>query len=251
MRKQKPELYTHKKNGFSRLTGFVVKKFIVGKMEFFYQGEKPLEPAIFVGNHTKSYAPLAIQYTYPDNVRTWSVGAFTNVKECRQLFRNRILVNIKHEKLFRFLVPIVVPFLVLYYKRHLNSIPVWRDFNILRTFEKSIETLENGSHVAIYPETRDKKFNKYICAFETGFVYLAYNYYEATGKMVKIFPFYCAPAMHQTHFGNPIQFNPDMPIKEQAQQIAHYLERELTRVAESLPAHRIISMMGDIFCEGA
>lgn len=252
MKNSLAELYTHKKNGFfARITGWIVKKFIIGKMEYFYQGEKPSEPALLIGNHTKSYAPLAIQYTYPDNVRTWSVGAFTNTKECKALFRNRILVNIKFARLFRMLVPIVAPFLVMYYRRHLNTIPVWRDFKISHTFDKSINTLENGSHIAIYPETRDKNLNKYICGFETGFAYLAYNYYVATGKKLKFYPFYCAPALHQTHFGNPIEFNPDMPIKQQAKAIANYLERELTRVADSLPQHRIISMMGDIFYEGA
>lgn len=252
MKKERPPLYTHKKDGFfARITGWFIRKIFIRKLEYHFQGERPQEPSLLIGNHTKSFAPLATQYTYPDNVRTWSVAAFLDTKQCKELFRRRILVNIKYEKLFRFLLPLIAPFLVMYYKRHLNPIPIFRDLKILNTFNMSIKTLQAGSHIALYPELRDIKFNQYICGFETGFVYLAYNYYIETGKKLKFFPFYCAPALRQTHFGNPIEYNPDIPIKERAVMIAEYLQAEITRVAESLPPHRIISMMGDIFYEGA
>jgi hypothetical protein len=246
-KRKKSELYTHKKKGiFARITARIIKTY-VGKMDYFYQFERPEEPSLLVGNHTKFYAPLAIQYTYPEDVRTWSASNLLNVKEAKQLFRNRILPNIKGERFFRMLVPFGVPLIVLYYRRHLNPVPVYRDFNISLTFEKSIKTLQNGSHIVIYPEERDEKYNDYICAFRKGFVYLAQNYYEATGKRLKFFPFYCAQSIHQTHFGRPIEYDPDIPIKIQAAQIAHYLEEEITRIIDSLPPHKVISMMGDIF----
>jgi len=252
MKKERPKLYTQKKKGlFTKLISWLLRKFFIRGMEYFYQAEAPDEPAVFVGNHTKFYAPLAIQYTYPENVRTWSMVSMMETKSCKALFRNRILHKIKGEKFYRLLVPIVVPFITLFYRKQLNAIPVYHDFKIKNTMDISVDTLSNGSHVAIYPEIREIRLNQYINGFANGFAYLAYNYYSKTGKCIKFYPFYCAPSIHQTHFGAPIQYDPNIPIKEQAETIARYCEAELTRVAGSLPEHKISAMMGDIFHEGA
>jgi len=252
MKKERPKLYTQKKKGIcAKIINWALKKFFIRGMEYFYQAEIPSEPSILVGNHTKFYAPLAIQYTYPENIRTWSMVDMMETKPCKALFRNRILQKIKGEKFYRLLVPIVVPIIALYYRRQLNAIPVYHDFRIKSTMDISVDTLINGSHIAIYPEIREISFNQYINGFASGFAYLAYSYYSKLGKCIKFYPFYCAPSLHQTHFGKPIQYNPDIPIKEQAEQIARYLEKELTRVADSLPEHKISAMMGDIFHEGA
>lgn len=252
IKKDRPKLYSHKKTGF--FAGFfklLLTKIIFRKMQYIYHSEAPTEPSILVGNHTKFYAPLAVQYTYPENVRTWSMVDMMETKPSKALFRNRILQNIKGEKFLRLLVPIVVPFITLFYRKQLNAIPVYHDFKIKSTMDISVDTLINASHVAIYPEIREIKFNQYINGFASGFAYLAYSYYLATGKKIKFYPFYCAPSLQQVHFGNPIEYDPDISIKEQAEDIARYLEKELTRVADSLPVHKISAMMGDIFHEGA
>lgn len=214
-------------------------------MEFIYHDEKPTEASVFVGNHTKFCGPLAIQYKYPEDVRTWSEARLIDRKSCYDLFKNTVIKNIKGEKFYKLLLPVMIPLISWYYRKQLNCIPVYHDMKISKTFTESATTLENGVHVAIYPENVEKKLNEVICKFATGFIYLAYNYYKLTGKRIKFYPLYCAQTLNQTHFGKPIEYDPDKPIKEQSVVIAHYLEEQITALARSLPHHKIISIFGD------
>ena len=244
--KNKEQTFTHKKKGIgSKLVTFFLSKIIVGKMEFIYHGEKPEEPSVFVGNHTKFYAPLAVQYKYPEAVRTWSAALLLERKTCYELFKNKIIKNIKGEWFFRLILPIMAPIISWYYRKQLNCIPVHRDRNITKTFEISTQTLQNGVHIALYPEIREEKLNDVVNKFATGFVYMGHEYYNITKKKLKFYPVYCAPSLHQTHFGIPIEYNPDKGVKEQSKMVGEYLESAITEMAKSLPAHKIVHMLKD------
>ena len=171
--------YIHKNTGLSRTLVWFFSKVIVGKMEFIFHDKKPTEASFLVGNHTKFFAPLAIQYKYPGWVRTWSNAFMLDSKSCSEHFK-KILKGIKGERFYKLILPIMAPSIARYYRKHLNCIPVYHDIQVSKTFEMSIDTLKNGVHLAVYPELREKPFNEFICRIATGFIYLAYNYYKKT-----------------------------------------------------------------------
>lgn len=240
------ENFTHERKGFSsKIVNFILGRMVVPKMNFVFHDEIPSEPAIFVGNHTRFRGPLAIQYKYPGKVRTWSDARLIEKKSCYDLFKNKVIKDLKGERFLKMLLPAGIPLISWYYRKKLNCIPVYRDMGVAKTFKASSNTIMHNVNVAVYPEVIEDRLNEVVCKFATGFVYVAYNFYKLTGKKIKFYPLYCAETLKETHFGKPIQYNPDEPIKDQAEVIARYLEEQVTLLARNLPNHKMITIFGD------
>lgn len=247
--KEKDKIYTHVKKGpFAALFKIMVVNILIRKMEFIFHDGKPEEPAALVCNHTKIMAPLVLQYMYPGNLRTWSNARLTHKTTCLEMLTENV-EGIKQEKLYKFLLPIFAPLFAYYFREKLNCIPVYHDLRVKHTFEESVRTLENGSHIAIYPEKKAPAVNEVLCPFASGFVYLAYNYYNETGKRLKFYPVYCAFSLRQTHIGKPVEYDPGVNIKKQAADVADYLASEITNMARSLPPHKISHLLNDFNLE--
>lgn len=118
-----PTKYTHLKSGLlARFINFFMKRIVVGKTEFIFHHGKPENPSVFICNHTRAKGPLALQYLYPGDIRTWSNSKLIERKSCYDQFKNNIIKNIRGEKLFRLLLPIGIPIVNWYYKKQLNCI---------------------------------------------------------------------------------------------------------------------------------
>ena len=51
---------------------------------------------------------------------------------------------------------------------------------------------------------------------------------------------YNAPKIKKVIFGKPIQYNPNIDINEQRAMVCNYLKEEITRIAKSLPVHKVV-----------
>ena len=65
-------------------------------------------------------------------------------------------------------------------------------------------------------------------------------YYRKSGKALCFVPFYVAPALRETHIGEPIRFDPDAPFDAERERIKTYLMDSITAIAESLPEHTVV-----------
>lgn len=238
--------FTVSKKGFAaKLVTFFMKKIVIGKTKFVFHDEHPVEPSVFVANHTRAKGPLTIQYLYPGDVRTWSNAKLIDKKSCYEHFKTNIIKNIRGEWFFKLLLPIGIPIVNWYYKKQLNCIPVYHDMNISKTFTLSTQTLVNGVNIAVYPEIKETVQNEILSHFAVGFTYMGFYYYRETGKRLNFYPVYIAQSLRQIHFGKPIAYDPDIPMKEQTAIICNYLEDNITSIARSLPKHRIVTVYGD------
>lgn len=238
--------FTHSKKGFAaRFVTFLMTKLVIGKTKFVFHDEQPVEPSVFIANHTRAKGPLTIQYLYPGDVRTWSNSKLIEKKSCYEHFKTNIIKNIRGEWFFKLLLPIGIPIVNWYYKKQLNCIPVYHDMNISKTFTASTQTLVNGVNIAVYPEIKETIQNEILSHFAVGFTYMGFYYYRETGKRLNFYPVYIAQTLRQIHFGKPIAYDPDISMKEQAVIICNYLEESITSLARSLPKHRIVTVYGD------
>ena len=239
-RKLKPKTYTHKTKGLlARLVNFFLTKVLIKKLQFIFHNGEPDSPSVLVSNHTALIAPLSMQYMYPDKIRTWSNGKLIDAKLCYDMLKNEVLVGRHNKLIYKLLLPMVSPLIAYYFRVTFNSIPVYHDLRIAKTLKESIATLEQGVHLAIYPEQKEPAINEILCPFASGFTYIAYSYYMETGKLLKFYPIYYAFSLKQVHIGNPIEYNPEIDIKKQSLDITAYLEDAIVQLARDLPAHKI------------
>lgn len=202
----------------------------------------PLEDAPFiVTNHTGISAPEMFLVHYPTRVRTWSHYAFLHAKSTVSHLKNNVLNRRKGGFLLFPLVLLFLPVIVTFF-RWANPIPVWRGSRkILETLDESVRAKQAGIPQVVFPERLNgedvKKINPYLYELNRGFVYVGKVYYEKTGQLLRFYPAYSCPVLHTVVIGEPILFNPHLPIREEKEIVCAYLEDKIRALAESLPPH--------------
>lgn len=120
-----------------------------------------------------------------------------------------------------------------------NTIGVYHDTRIISTFKQTVQRLQEGNHVVIFPEHRVPR-NHIVCEFQDKFIDVAKLYYKRTGKAVAFVPMYLAPKLKKMYYGKPTYFNPEKPIEEERRRISEYLMDVITKIACELPEHIVI-----------
>ena len=222
-------------------------RIIKGLVKFFYPeievigSEKlPDEPVIVVGNHAQLNGPIACELYFPGSRYIWCAGQMMHLKEVPSYaFQDFWSKKPKWIRWFyRLLSYLIAPFSVCVFN-NAYTVPVYRDARLMTTFRISIEKLQQGSSLIIFPE-HDEPHNNIICDFQDKFIDLARLYYKKTGKEVCFVPLYLAPELKQMHIGEPIRFHVDVPIKEERRRICSRLMAEITAMARSLPEHKVV-----------
>lgn len=200
----------------------------------------PEEPAVIVGNHAQMNGPIACELYFPRARRTWCNGEMMVLREVPdyafQDFWSRKPRSVRW--FFRLLSYVIAPISVCVFN-NADTIAVYRDARLIGTFRKSISALIDGEDVVIFPE-HDVPHNHILCQFQDKFVDTARFYYKKTGKALCFVPLYLAPSLHKMVLGEPVRFRPEEPIEAERQRICRCLAEEITRIAESLPPHRVV-----------
>ena len=120
-----------------------------------------------------------------------------------------------------------------------NCIGVYHDTRILSTFRETVEKLQGGGSVVIFPE-HDPPVNNILSAFQDRFVTVARQYYRRSGRAVCFVPMYLAPAFQTMYLSAPVRFDPDAPPKDECRRVSDTLMARITDLAVSLPRHRVV-----------
>ena len=223
---------------YKMLTGIL--KIFFPKNEFIWTGEKPKEGEayVYVGNHTKIYAPVYFLVQHKEKVRLWANCDYLYFGMCWKIMKNKVLKNREPKFLLYPLAWLLTPLIVFTF-RAICPVPVFHKCERTKsvTFHKAMETFEEGLPMVVFPERTVNKVNKYVFQFRHGFPEIAKEYYEKTGKKVKFYPVYCAQNLRKFVVGNPIEYNPEEDISTQRDKVTIYLQNEIERVGNSLPEH--------------
>lgn len=200
----------------------------------------PEEPVIIVGNHCQMHGPIAAELYGPGEHYTWCAGQMMHREDVAEYaFQDFWSQKPRHTLWFyRGLSHLIAPLSVLIFNQA-NTIGVYHDSRILSTFKKTIAKLQDGANVIIFPE-HAQDYNRILCRFQEKFVDVAKLYYRRTGKELAFVPLYIAPDLKKMVYGKPIRFRADAPVEEERERICRYLMEEITRMAVSLPEHRVV-----------
>ncbi len=223
---------------------FCVARFFV---KIFYKSPKfygtenlPDEPCIIVGNHCHMYGPLTSELYMPSSPYTWCAAQMMELSEVPAYTQYDFWRNKPKNIMwfYKILSYIISPLAVCIFTSA-RTVPVYHDKRIIKTLRTSINLLKSGKNLVIFPE-KDEKYNDILCNFQEGFVDTARSYYKQTGKEISFVPVYLAPSLRQAHFGTPIKFCAENDIKDERKRINAHLMEEITKIAVSLPKHRVV-----------
>ena len=154
------------------------KKLLVGRYkrpQFIYLGEKITTGGIIVSNHEGTDAPLSLELYLDAPIRMWGAGEMNSGLIPMYKYQTRVYY---HEKkhwniwLARLFCLLASPLTNLFYKG-LNLISTYRDARFRRTIRESIEALQAGENIVVFPEDSAKGYLPELEGFFPGFVMLA------------------------------------------------------------------------------
>lgn len=155
----------------------VIKKIMrlfIKESEFVYLGEKISEPTIILSNHVGTAAPLAWELYGNFPFRFWGASEMNSGLISLYKYQTRVFY---HEKkhwnlhLARLFCLIASPLTYMFYKG-INLISTYRDIRFKHTITESIQALDEGKSVIIFPEISDKGYLDVLEGFHQGFTVL-------------------------------------------------------------------------------
>ncbi len=193
----------------------------------------PGSPAVFVCNHLETYAPIVLALYFPYPFRPW-VHASVMFKESCQDFlemdftRKTLKLRPPFSKwLAGLLAPICIRVM-----REVDAIPVFRGkMKIRETLSLSVETLQQGINLVIFPENPTKEFSEFLNDFHTGFVHLARQYQLKTGNFLRFYPVFVNHEKKAIIIGKGIAYTTANQFHAERKEIVAYLRNSINEIA--------------------
>ena len=198
-------------------------------------------PLVFLGNHAEIYGPIASALCFPVPVRFWVISHMMGrARDVRAyLYENTFSKKTFLPVFVRKLLARLMGWLSVNIMCGLNSIPVYRDspMKLRMTLRKSVEALENGDNLMIFPEHPEGKYVKgSVSELSPGFLMLAEAWWKRSGRKLRIMPVYANREERTFTFGDEIRFEPENGYAAEQERILREARKQLLQMAgDSVP----------------
>ena len=143
--------------------------------KFVYLGEEFGNGGIILSNHEGTDAPMSLELYCNKPIRMWGAHEMNSGLIKMYKYQTRVYYHQrKHWNLHlaRLFCLIASPLTNLFYKG-LNLISTYRDGRFLKTIRESVQAIENGDNIVIFPEDATKGYLEELEGFFEGFTMLA------------------------------------------------------------------------------
>lgn len=182
------------------------------------------DPIVYLCNHGEFYGPITGMLYCPGFVRPWSISELCcNLEEATAYIKRYTLKKVHWKDQYKQRVARILARGMLWLLHSVQAVPVFRHKprELITTFRKSVEALQEGANLLIFPEDPDTdpnspgyKAGRPPTLFR-GFPMLAQVYYNRTGKRCRFMPVLCYRQGRTVSFGTEIVYDPDNdPIAE-------------------------------------
>ncbi len=200
----------------------------------------PDGPVVVVGNHSQMYGPLAAELFFPKKHYTWCISEMMEKDRVadyayKDFWSKKPALVRPFFRLFSYMIPHLAEIIFT----NADTLPVYRDKRVMKTFQLSCDRLKEGAVIVIFPEDYIDH-NNIVHEFQRGFVHVAKYYYRQNGAAISFVPMYVCPQLKKLVFGKPIMYSPDNPSAQEADRICNYLQDAISEIAYDMPRHRVV-----------
>ncbi len=197
-------------------------------------------PAVFVANHARALGPIAVTSSLPFRVYPWVIGDMLVWKQApTYLNRDFVGPGLHVPPALSMLLSQLIAQVSVRLLRAVQSIPVWQGDQLLETYRLSLDFLERGRRLLIFPEDPEEPMDEAsgLRPFKKGFARLGEMYYARTQKLLFFYPLAVHERLRQVRLGKPISFNPNNdPARERAR-LMHVLETAIRNMLFEMTMH--------------
>ncbi len=212
---------------------------IIPKPEYIGLENVPEGPCVLVGNHAQMYGPVYAEVWLTGERAIWCNGEMMHANEVPD-YAYRDFWGSKpawSKGFWRVLSYVIAPICASVFS-NAHCIGVYRDARLKDTFKESLEALEAGKRVVIFPDW-DKPYNDIIYEFQDRFIALGRMYQRQFGKLLAFVPMYAAPSIRKVAIGKPVYYDDAARPSEERTRVCEALMDAVTALGKSLPRHRV------------
>jgi 1-acyl-sn-glycerol-3-phosphate acyltransferase len=204
------------------------------------------KPFICVANHLGSFGPMSVLSAMPVRLYPWVAHEITERREC-----GRYLQKDFTEPELNFKPPISTIFsnflgkLCVSLMKGIEAIPVYKGSKRMKTtVQISLDLLEQGKNILIFPEDPDTRLTESLCEFSAGFISLARHFYNRTRRLISFLPVAVHAKARMIQIGQPIDFDPRLPFFEEKRRLKKELQTAIFAMYDDLENHSEESKKG-------
>ena len=199
--------------------------------------EKETHSVVFLCNHGELFAPIACQVSFPVPFHPWTVSLMMeSVDEVADhIYRNTFCRQKWLLPPLRMPLSRLIGWFSVRVMRENESIPVYREspVKLMKTVRLSIEALEAGDHLLIFPEDPSKKYAlDGVGTLTPGFVMLAEAYWKRCHQKMRMIPVYADRKRRTISFGRDVFYEPENGFHEEQTRIVTEVTEEMLRLAK-------------------
>lgn len=223
-----------------------LSRFLITMFKLFYPhklaGEDHIHPRddnpiVFLCNHGEIYGPIVCKLYIPVSIRIWTISMmmYDQAEVTKYVYENTYSQKTFLPVFVRKLLARFIGWLSVNVMNQIESIPVYREspLKLRETVRKSIEALEAGDNLLIFPENPDGKYERGgIGEISPGFVMLAEAYWKKTGKQMRFMPMYADRNSKKLTFGNEVVYDPDNGYRNEQTRIIAEVENQIRGIAQ-------------------
>lgn len=183
---------------------------IFKKRPYIYNlNEADFETGIIVSNHSGASGPMTLALYFPTFFVPWGTHEMVgNYKErWNYLFYIFYQQKLGYKKFKSFILATLFAIISKMLYKGMGLIPTYMDLRLVRTIRTSVEHLEAGSKILIFPEVSDSGYFDEILEYNEGFVYLSQTYYKKHKVDLPIYPVYYYNRINAIIIGKKIYAN--------------------------------------------
>lgn len=178
--------------------------FLVKNVEFL--GEKFPEKCIIISNHNNKKGPMVYEFSLPTKHVTWGAHQMLGNYKSRFRYLRDVLYIQKNglkkgKATFKAMIEAIFS---IYTYRGMKVLPSYPDVRFMKTLQYSMECLDNGFNISLYPEDSNQGYFDQMTHFFSGFVMLSEQYYKKKGIDLPIFPAYYGRKKKKIVVGKPL-----------------------------------------------
>lgn len=193
------------------------------------------EPIVYISHHQNMFGPFHALLWSPIHLHPWVLHVFLDQKACfkqysEYTFSERAGMNKTLAKMIAYPLSFFITRLI----SSCRAIPVHRGSRkIIQTFKLSVEALQKGESIVIFPDVDYTDSSAETKDFYEGFLLLERYYFKATGKHVAFVPLFVSKGEKILTTSKPIYFKDEQDFNEQKSQVLKEIQALLNNMAKA------------------
>ena len=200
------------------------------------EGGAPQERCVYLANHANKMGPMKYEMFFPAYHVKWGAHQMLEGYGARRAYLRDVLYIQKNgtgRRLAAFKA-FFEAFFSKYFYRGMKFLPTYPDARFARTVRKSVDVLDGGAAIMIYPENSDNGYADKVHGFYSGFVLLLGEYYKKHGEDVPVRPVYYHAKKRVIAVGEPCFLQEYVRQGLNREQIAAVFERKVNALCDRI-----------------